>query len=85
MMKDYFVAAILALRPGSEFAFINNDYSTIDWHKLEGKAPTLIEIQAKMDELIAADEAFEAERARAKAALLARLGLTEDEAKLLVS
>jgi hypothetical protein len=83
-MNDDLFKAIRKLQPTAEFSFQNNDYSTIDWHILEGEAPT----QAEIDEAIKqvkADEANQIEaNATAKAALLERLGITEDEVRLLL-
>lgn len=81
---NYLTRAIRRLRPDSEFAYENNDYSTIIWVKLEGNAPTQDEIVAAIEQ-VKADEIAEAEaKAAQKAALLDRLGITEDEAKLLL-
>jgi hypothetical protein len=83
-MNDDLFKAIRKLQPTAEFSFQNNDYSTIDWHVLEGKAPTQAEIDAAIKQ-VKADEANQIEaNATAKAALLKRLGITEDEAKLLL-
>jgi hypothetical protein len=83
-MRHYIVKAIAKLKPNSEYAFTDNDYSTIEWFVLEGKAPTQAEIDAAIIQ-VQADEAAEAQaKAEAKAALLARLGITEDEARLLL-
>jgi len=80
----YLSQAIRKLRPNSEFAFKEEDYSTIEWHILEGAAPTQGEIDAAIKK-IKADEIVEAtEKAAAKAALLERLGITADEAALLL-
>jgi hypothetical protein len=85
MMNDYLVKAIKALKPNAEFSLTDNDYSTIKWDVLDGIAPTQSEIDAAIVQ-IKADEITEAEaKATEKAALLARLGLTEAEAKLLLS
>ena len=84
-MKDYLTLAILFLRPGSEFSYLDNDYSTIQWHILEGQAPTQAEIDAAIEQIKASEAAEEAAKASAKAALLDRLGITEDEARLLLS
>lgn len=84
-MKDYLADAIKSLRPSAEFSFIEQDYSTIKWDVLEGKAPTKAEIDAEIAR-IKADEITEAQnKATAKAALLERLGITADEAALLLS
>ncbi len=82
---NYTVKAIQLLKPDAEFSFTDNDYSTIKWDKIEGDAPTQEEIdvaikQIKADEITAAAKAV-----TDKAALLAKLGLTADEAKLLLS
>jgi len=84
-MDNYLVKAIQSLRPTAEFSFNDEDYSTIKWDVLEGEAPTQAEINAEIVK-IKANEIKEAEnKAAAKAALLERLGITEDEAKLLLA
>ena len=81
----YLTKAIRKLKPNSEFSFTDDDYSTIVWDQLEGDAPTKKEIDAAIKQ-IKADEVTEAAtKAAAKSALLDRLGITEDEAKLLLS
>jgi hypothetical protein len=82
---DYLVKAIKQLKPNSEFSFTDNDYSTIKWDVLEGNAPTQAEIDAAIEQ-IKADEITEtAAKAAAKAALLERLGISQEEANLLLS
>jgi hypothetical protein len=81
---DYLTRAIQSLRPNSEFSFQNKDYSTIKWDILEGTAPTGKAIDDEIARLKAADLTIEADRAAAKTALLARLGITADEAALLL-
>jgi hypothetical protein len=82
---NYLIKAIKYLKPDAEFSFTNDDYSTIQWDVLKGDAPS----QAEIDDAILqikADEAAEIEaKANQKAALLQRLGITNDEAKLLLS
>jgi hypothetical protein len=83
-MNDYLVKAIKKLRPTAEFSFIEDDYSTIKWDVLDGDAPTQAEIDAAIEQ-VKADEITEATtKAAQKAALLDRLGITEDEARLLL-
>jgi hypothetical protein len=83
-MSDYLVLAIRKLKPNSEFSFTNNDYSTIKWDVLEGTAPTQAQIDAAIEQ-IKADEITEAAaKAAEKAALLERLGITQEEANLLL-
>jgi hypothetical protein len=80
---SYLVSAIKKLRPTATFSFSNQDYSTIEWDVLDGDAPTQAEIDAAIEQ-VKADEIAEAEaKAAQKAALLDRLGITQDEAKLL--
>ena len=84
-MSNYLAKGIKYLKPTAEFSFTNNDYSTIKWDVLEGKAPTQAEIDSAIEQ-IKADEITEAAtKATAKAALLAQLGITEEQAKLLLS
>jgi len=84
-MKDYLADAILSLRPNSQFIYSNDDYSTIEWIVLEGTAPTKKQIDDEIAR-IKADEATQAAaKEAAKADLLAKLGITADEAKLLLS
>jgi len=83
-MENYLVTAIQKLKPNAEFSYTDNDYSTIKWIKLEGTAPTQSEIDAAIEQ-VKADEITKAvAKAAEKAALLDRLGITEDEARLLL-
>lgn len=84
-MTDYLWQAIQKLKPDAEFSYENRDYSTINWIKLDGDAPTQAEIDEAIEQ-VKADEIAEAQtKAQAKAALLAQLGITEEQAKLLLS
>jgi hypothetical protein len=84
-MKNYLIEAIKYLNPTAEFVITNDDYSTIEWHVLDGDAPT----QKQIDDAIKAVKAEEIKTAKAnataKSALLEKLGITEDEAKLLLA
>lgn len=84
MNERDFSLAIKHIRPTAEFTFNDTDYDSIVWIKLEGEPPTL-------EEIIAADKALKlleqqqiTERALNRQALLDRLGITEEEAKLLL-
>lgn len=77
--------AILSIRPNSEFTYQNEDYSTIEWHVLEGEAPTQAEIDAAIKNIEASIKAEENAKTVAKAALLERLGITAEEAKILLA
>ncbi len=74
-------AAIRYLQPNAEFSFIEADFDSIVWDKVEGNPPTLAEIQQVLKDI----KAQEAAKAKAKADLLERLGITSEEAKLLIS
>jgi hypothetical protein len=77
--------AINRLRPTAEFSFSNDDYSTIVWDVLEGNAPTLAQVNKEIEKIIAEEEAAKIAQTDAKAELLARLGITAEEAQLLLS
>jgi hypothetical protein len=83
---SYLVKAIKKLKPSAEFSFTDDDYSTVKWDVLEGKAPTQKEIDDAIEQ-VKADELAEAEaKAQAKAAAeakLAALGLTTEDLKAL--
>jgi len=78
------VKAIRLLRPTAQFSFTDNDYSTIKWDDLEGQAPTQKEIDAAIKQVIANEKAEAEAKQAARQAILDRLGLTADEAKLLL-
>ena len=85
MEKDYLSAAIKSLCPNSEFSYINEDYSTIKWDVLDNAAPTLIELETEMARLKQLDAQTEADKAVKREALLVKLGITADEAALLLA
>lgn len=78
-------AAIRLLKPSAEFSFINEDYSTIQWDVLEGKAPTPEQIAEAITQIEANELAKIESIAAIKATVLDRLGITEEEAKALLS
>jgi hypothetical protein len=81
---SYLVKAINKLKPNAEFSFTDDDYSTIKWDVLDGDAPTQAEIDAAIVQ-VKADEITEAEtKATARQALLIKLGITQEEAQLLL-
>jgi hypothetical protein len=81
---SYLVRAIRKLKPTAEFSFQQDDYSTIKWDVLNGKAPTQKQIDDAIEQ-VKADEIAEAEANAIKRQLiLDKLGLTADEAKLLI-
>jgi len=76
--------AIRTLRPEAEFSFSDGDYSTIKWDKLEGEAPSEKEIQKTILEIKAQEQAEAAAKEAARQALLDKLGITAEEAQLLL-
>jgi DNA-directed RNA polymerase specialized sigma54-like protein len=85
MTEQELVKAIKYLKPTSIFSFSNADYSTIQWESLKGDAPTQDEIDDALETVKAHEIAQLEADAAAKAALLNRLGITADEAKLLLA
>ena len=73
------IDAISHIRPGAEFSIIDN--SEIVWHDTNQTQP----IQSEIDAAFISLQNAETQKAADKAALLARLGITDDEAKLLLS
>jgi hypothetical protein len=83
-MSEYIVKAIKKLKPTAEFSFTDDDYSTVKWDVLDGEAPTQAEIDAAIETIKADEVAAKAKASSDKEALLAKLGITADEAKLLL-
>jgi len=81
---SYLFQAIKSLRPTAEFSFNEEDYSTVKWDVLEGNAPTKAQIEAEIAKIKAAEATETETKSAAKAALLERLGITADEAALLL-
>jgi hypothetical protein len=85
MESTIIVKAIKELSPDAEFAFSGDDLSTLEWHNPKAKRPTDAEILARCEVVIANLELEATTKAADKAALLERLGITADEAKLLLA
>lgn len=83
-MKSYLVAAIQSLKPGSEFELSNDDYSTIQWHVIDGDTPTQKQIDDEIKSLKALEAQELATAEEQKAAILAKLGITADELKVAI-
>jgi len=81
---EYICDAIWKLKPNSEFSFVDDDYSTIKWDVLEGAAPTQAEVDAAIEQIKQEESQAQAEAAAKRQALLDKLGITEDEARLLL-
>ena len=85
MAFNYIVDAIQLLDPEAEFVIEGNDYSTIQWHKVTDNTPTESEINAAIELVKAKEITDKTTKAANKAALLSRLGITAEEATLLLS
>jgi len=81
----YIAEAIKSLRPNSEFVFQNDDYSTIEWIKPEGTAPTKAQVDSAIQQIKANELEAEQAAIAAKEAVLVKLGLTADEAAALLA
>ena len=77
--------AIKELSPDSEFSFSSDDLSTLKWHNEGAPRPSDEDILAHCKVVIKNLKTKAATDSAAKTALLERLGITEDEAKLLLS
>jgi hypothetical protein len=84
MQSEYLLEAIKKLKPNAEVSFIERDSSTIVYDKIEGNPPTEDEIAAAVIEVQNELEAKQTVKAHERAALLERLGITEEEARLLL-
>jgi hypothetical protein len=74
------VQAVNSLRPNIEWTMNGDDVEGIIWHTPNVHPLTTAEVNAEIKRL----EDVELSKVSAKAALLERLGITEDEAKLLL-
>jgi len=82
----YLAKAINNLRPDSRYSFKEEDYSTIQFSKIEGNPPTQNEIDIEIARIKSSEKAEAEAKAAAKAAAeakLAALGLTTDDLKAL--
>ena len=82
MNNKEIIKAIQYLKPTAEFSFIEDDYSTIKWDVLEGKAPTQAELEAALEQILVNEQAEADAKAAAKIAAqakLAALGLTVED------
>jgi hypothetical protein len=81
----YLFKALKNLCSDAEFTFTEEDYSSITWIKNDGPAPTQKQIDDEITKIKAGEDAAAAAKAEAKAALLNRLGITAEEAALLLA
>jgi hypothetical protein len=76
------INAIFAIRPDAEFVLIGDEIEWLDENQTE---PTSSEIDEAFAQYNTRKAEQDAAKAAQKAALLDRLGITEDEAKLLLA
>jgi hypothetical protein len=85
MTNQEITDAIFYLTPNAQFSFANSDLSTLVWDSKDVKQPTNTQIIAAIPAAKAAKLAEDDNKATAKAALLDRLGITAEEAALLLA
>jgi hypothetical protein len=86
MRKITISDAVLFLIPNSEFRIEADDLSTLEFFSPDGqKHPTQSEVDAAIVQLNATQAQNAVDKAAEKTALLAKLGITADEAALLLS
>jgi hypothetical protein len=81
LTHNQIVKAIQFIRPNAEFSINDLEIQWLDTNQIE---PTLLEIEAGWIAYQAAQESEAEAKAAQKAALLNKLGITEDEARLLL-
>ena len=84
MNNELIAKALQILAPSAEWTLAGDDYSKIEWLS-DISQPTAKQVADKIAELPAIEAAALAAAADAKAALLTRLGITAEEAALLLS
>lgn len=86
MTAEELVKAIKHLKPTADFSFQENDYSTITWHKLEGNAPSIDELQEAL-KIVQSNEKKQLEMLQLQKvnveAKLAALGLSIEDLRVL--
>jgi hypothetical protein len=85
MEKDYLTLAIRNLVGSDDFAYSGESYEEIKWVTEPSTIPKAAQVAQKIVELKEADAAGLAQKEAQKSALLERLGITADEAALLLS
>ena len=84
MTNQEITAAIFHIAPGAEFSFTDADLSTLVWHSEDIERPTDKDIIAAIPLAKKAQEAEVNAKLAARAAILDRLGITAEEAALLL-
>lgn len=84
MTNEEIRLALLNLVPAAKYNLSGDDYSDIEWLS-DFEAPTILEIEKEIQALPKKKAAELAAKETAKAALLSKLGITAEEAALLLS
>ena len=79
------VEAIRNLAPESEFSYKDEDLTTLEWQSENITQPTIAAIEKEIAKVKTAKETEAATKETAKAALLTKLGISAEEAALLLS
>jgi hypothetical protein len=82
---SYLVKALQNLNPNAEFTFTDDDYETIVWHVIDGTKPTLKQIEDEIESIKKSEAETLKDNAAKKQALLTRLGLNEEDVRILLS
>jgi hypothetical protein len=85
MTKEEITDAIFYLVPNAQFSFTETDLTTLQWHTAEVEQPSVAEIMSAIPLAAAAALEEKEDLQTQKQVLLDRLGLTAEEAKLLLS
>lgn len=84
MTPEQIIKGLSRIANVAEYTFTDDDFSTVVW-LTDGVKPTLAEVEAAYEVYLQDKAQAELNRAAAKTALLEQLGITEDQAKLLLS
>jgi hypothetical protein len=84
MTNEQIRLALLNIAPEAKYNLSGDDYANIEWLSPEAK-PSEAAVIAEIELLPAKAAKAAADQAAAKAALLAKLGITADEAALLLA
>jgi ribosomal 50S subunit-associated protein YjgA (DUF615 family) len=76
--------AINLYNKNAQYVIEGDDYDNLDWHSKDIQKPTLEQLQILCDEVDRIKAEAELEQIAKRQALLNKLGITEEEAKLLL-
>jgi hypothetical protein len=85
MIHEEIVKALSYLYPEAKYVLSGEDIENIDWQSTNIQKPDLATLEKAYADSLESDKKAKELAAIRKTALLERLGITEDEAKLLLS